>query len=105
MTRFLIDFEWFKDSKGYRVVPAYDGYRARIIGNGGRRIAYRPLEKTDLLYALFANVKSLDDLLEFVGKFGPLTANAFPDIYGPHPGFDGPPEDRAYGEYIDSDLE
>jgi hypothetical protein len=109
MAGFLIDFEWFRDSKGYRVVPAYDGFRARIIGNGGRRVAYRPLEKTDLLYALFARVKTLADLLDFVGKFGPLTADAFPDFYwpqrrGPDGRLDGPPEDRGYGEYIDSDL-
>jgi hypothetical protein len=63
-----IDFEWSRDAKGYRLE------HGRIIGNGGKRLAYRPLEQFDTLYNVFAKTQQTPKgLLDFVEKFGRLT--------------------------------
>jgi hypothetical protein len=68
MPSLYIDFEWSRDAKGYRLE------HGRIIGNGGKRLAYRPLEEFDKLYNVFAKTaQNSEGLLDFVQKFGRLT--------------------------------
>ena len=75
-----IAFSSHKDGSGYRLVkggslsggkPPFDV----IMPNGGERILIRPIEMVDMLYMIFANVKSVEGLLEFVEKFGLLGDN------------------------------
>ena len=40
---------------------------------------YRPLEKYDLLYIAFANVKTPDDIFQFVKLYGPLASTGWGD--------------------------
>ena len=94
---FDIDFEWWRDTAGYRYVPADPGkpklsemsalYKiieplmqgkgrpARIVPCGGKLIPCRPLEKGgDKLYRIFASLGSTDEgVFDFVNRFGPLT--------------------------------
>jgi hypothetical protein len=99
MRQLLIDFEWHRDSEGYRLLDALPpappktyihpifkfpveesllardwGKPERIILCGGRLVAYRPLEQFDSLFKQFAKVADARGLLAFVEKFGPLTA-------------------------------
>jgi hypothetical protein len=63
-----IDFEWSRDAKGYRLE------RGRIVGNGGKRLAYRPLDEFPTLYNVFAKTpQTPKGALDFVQKFGRLT--------------------------------
>jgi hypothetical protein len=91
-----IDFEWWSDDAGYDYVSAEPGWVAmspldkltssgllggkngerpdRIIRRGGKLIAYRPFEKVNGLYRIFANKgTTVAGLLEFIHRFGPLT--------------------------------
>jgi hypothetical protein len=61
-----IDLEWSVDTKGYRLD------HGRIIGNGGKRRSYR-VKEFPKLYTIFAKVKTPEDVLGFVHKFGRLT--------------------------------
>jgi hypothetical protein len=79
MTAFSIDFDWFRCPQGYRVVRSGDIERRIanpddlwIIPNSDERVFYRPLEKYDLLYIAYAQVKTLDHLLKFINLYGPL---------------------------------
>jgi hypothetical protein len=85
MAIFLPDFEWFRCPDGYRVARAGEIAPGAsnpedlwIAPRSKQRISYRPLEKYDLLYVAFANVKTPDELADFVKLYGPL-ANALPD--------------------------
>ncbi len=99
MPQYLIDFEWQRDKKGYRlldperpaapkkdihpifrfpmeetILSAHWGKARRIVRCGGQLESYRPLEQFDSLFKLFANAAAdPPGLLEFVQKFGPLT--------------------------------
>lgn len=88
-----IDFEWWRDAKGYRLVPASVtaqstviahplGIRAgvgrhqryRIVRLGGQLQSYKPFEAYGAtLYKMFARIKKPTEMMDFVGKFGPLT--------------------------------
>jgi hypothetical protein len=95
---FSIDFEWWRDDAGYRYVPAAPGnpepsemsplYKliepirsaisggrpARIVRRGGKLVPYRPFDKVDRLYRIFASLGTTgEELLDFVNRFGPLT--------------------------------
>jgi hypothetical protein len=93
---FSIDFEWWRDDAGYRYVPAAPGnpepcemsalYQmiapimgragkpARIVRRGGKLVPYRPFDKVDGLYKIFARLGTTgEELLDFVNRFGPLT--------------------------------
>ncbi len=82
MAEFLLDFEWFRCPDGYRVVRAGDLTGGQIpnpddlwiAAKSDKRAVYRPLEKYDLLYVAFANLKSLDEVVKFVNLYGPLRA-------------------------------
>jgi hypothetical protein len=77
MTAFSIDFEWFRCPDGYRLVPRGSLRRSdppddRIVARSDRTAAYRPFDHFDSLYKEFAEVKTADDLLGFVKRFGLL---------------------------------
>jgi hypothetical protein len=77
MPKVSIEFSWYKDASGYRLVsagslagpgkPPFDV----IVPNGGERMPIRPMEIPDI-YIVFAYVDSAEKLLEFVEKFGLL---------------------------------
>jgi len=77
MTAFSIDFEWFRCPDGYRLVPGGslgrdDPPTDRIVARSDRTAAYRPFDYFGSLYKEFAKVKTADDLLGFVKRFGLL---------------------------------
>ena len=84
MPDLTLDFTWYKDPKGYRLVPAKfhksvmdvpmrDIEPARIVRNRGALQSYRPLE-IPALFDRFINTATTESgVLEFVQKFGPLT--------------------------------
>jgi hypothetical protein len=81
MRDLVIDFTWYQDPKGYRLIPAKpvpsrDIVPARIIGNGGPLKSYRPLDD-QTMFTRFAAIRSEQDVFRFVEKFGPLTRNGF----------------------------
>jgi hypothetical protein len=95
MALFNIDFEWWKDAKGYRLVAAKaatpakwitpDGFEwkpsllervgipPRIVPNGGKRVPNQPLKKWSELYKAFASVRTAEEALHFVCNYGLLT--------------------------------
>src|SRR5262249_19032374 len=89
MPDLALDFTWYRDPKGYRLipakipkvrpgqsimdVPASDIEPARIVRNGGELQSYRPLEIPNLVGRFINNATSEKGVLEFVEKFGPLT--------------------------------
>jgi len=87
MTSLDIDFEWWRDDRGYRLIPSHPppddptfgllgnlGRSARIIRNGGNQVPYRPFDSSDRLFHIFAALGTTEDgLLEFVCRYGPLT--------------------------------
>jgi hypothetical protein len=77
MRAFSIDFEWFRCRDGYRLVPrgsvrCGDPPMDRIVASSDRTETYRPFDHFDSLYKEFAKVKTADDLLGFVKRFGLL---------------------------------
>jgi hypothetical protein len=92
MPDLTVDFKWYRDPKGYRLVaakvprrgqswreildtPASEIAPARIVRNGGALQSYRPLEIPDLFDRFIRMARSENGVLEFVEKFGPLTVN------------------------------
>jgi hypothetical protein len=107
----LIDFDWWRDSRGYRLVqdrpsaPAdgetspplsheliphplgnrvvFESKPIRLVRLGGDLIHYRPLERFETLFKIFANeVRAPRDVLDFVQKFGPLTTGGHDENIG-----------------------
>ncbi len=79
MSDVTLDLDWFRCPHGYRIVRAGEVQSQMpnpddlwIVPKSEERISYRPLEKYDLLYVAFANVKTPDDLFKFVNHYGPL---------------------------------
>jgi hypothetical protein len=99
-----IDFEWWRDEAGYRLVAAEppdmrpimnpffhrpaeptamgsSGKPQRVVSNGGRRIVYRPLLKFDRLCKAFASVSTPEHVFHFISSYGPLTDRGLrPDL-------------------------
>jgi hypothetical protein len=95
MTVPQIDFTWHRDAKGYRLIPEKprparrpgqsemdwilarkfsDIQPARVVGNGGPRRPYKPLDKFPDLFKIFAKIsRTPEGVLDFISKFGPLT--------------------------------
>lgn len=107
MPSLLIDFEWWRDRKGYRLLPkvspepieplmhpmfnklvpptlaqiALSQKPERIVRRGGSLESYRPLDRYETLYSFYAkNAQSADGLLAFIKKFGPLTESGLKDL-------------------------
>lgn len=92
MPNLTFDFSWYKDSKGYRLTPAKpinvkrgqsifdavmtatatDIQPVRIVGKGGPLRRCQPL-KIENLFKRFSDIKTEEDVLKFVGTYGPLT--------------------------------
>jgi hypothetical protein len=77
MKAFSIDLEWFRCPDGYRLVPrgpfgSHGPPMDRVVASSDRTDAYRPFDHFDSLYKEFAKVKTADDLLGFVKRFGLL---------------------------------
>jgi hypothetical protein len=79
----LIDLSWHRDAAGYELLAEVEGEGAtllsastakpeRIVPRGGKIIRYEPM-KLEALCLMFASVRTPDDLLEFIEKYGPLT--------------------------------
>lgn len=89
-----INFEWWIDEAGYRLVDAepdkpamrlVDGLEVPVgflemmgrpqcvVANGGKRRSTQPLKKFDLLYKAFASLKTPEEVLRFVEIYGYLT--------------------------------
>jgi hypothetical protein len=86
MTDILLDmerFEWFRCPDGYRLMPPSLERKGvshepqgivpnSIVPNSDENLSYRPFAQTDTLYIAFAKLKTSDDLLGFMNRFGPL---------------------------------
>jgi hypothetical protein len=95
MTAPKIDFTWYRDAKGYRLIPerprparrpqqttmdwllstkSSDIQPARVVGKGGPLRSDRPLDKFPELFKIFVEIpRTPEGVLEFINKFGPLT--------------------------------
>jgi hypothetical protein len=88
MPDLTLDFTWYRDPKGYRLVPAKlprrgqsimdvpmgDIEPARVVRNRGPLQSYRPLDHFPALFDRFINTATSEaGVLAFVEKFGPLT--------------------------------
>jgi hypothetical protein len=74
MLEFKISFDFHKFAEGYVLQPApSDSDRGNLILPKGRAPGrYISFEKFDSLYSVFAKLRTQDDLLAFVDKFGLL---------------------------------
>ena len=84
MRQLAIDFEWSRDSQGYKRVPGpypetdiedvdWGGTPERIVRHGGKLVPYKPLEMIDTLYLVYASIKTANEAFDFVSRYGPLT--------------------------------
>lgn len=79
-----IELIWHRDTTGYKILSAIPANPKatialsretpeRIVANGGKKIAYRPLEKHPCLFSEFAEIKqTARGVLAFVNKYGRL---------------------------------
>ena len=69
----MIEFTWYRDEKGYYLLPETPRAPARIVGKGGSRQPYRPLE-IPTLFRRFAKIqKTPTGVLGFIEEFGLLS--------------------------------
>jgi len=79
MSRLVIELDWWRDPKGYRLVQSGQPKAPRVLRNGKGHDPkdfrpIRPLASTDSLFRIFANMASTPDgVLDFVQRYGPLT--------------------------------
>jgi hypothetical protein len=90
MTTISLAFKWYRDPKGYRLIPAKpikrrpgqsnldtlveDAPVALIVRNGGPFQSYQPLDKFPRLFRYFIDMaRSEDGVLKFIETYGPLT--------------------------------
>jgi hypothetical protein len=89
MPDLTIDFTWYRDPKGYRLIPAKPSRLrpgqsildvpmteiapARIVRNRGKLQSYRPLEIPDLFNRFTKMGASEAGVLKFIETYGPLT--------------------------------
>jgi hypothetical protein len=77
MLEFQILFDFQRYAEGYALEPDPSGAKGSAPGNiiipkGVAPLSYLPFEKFDSLYSVFAKVRTEDELLAFVTKFGLL---------------------------------
>jgi hypothetical protein len=79
MAQLVIEFDWTRDPKGYRLVETRQPKMLRVVRNGKGHDQKdfepsRPLSSTDFLFKIFANTATTPEgVLDFVGWFGSLT--------------------------------
>ncbi len=79
MARTAIEFDWFRDPKGYQLAETGRPKMLCVVrkgaGHGPRDLeAGRPLDLTDQLFMIFAKTATTPErVLDFVQRFGPLT--------------------------------
>lgn len=90
----LIDFQWFRDSKGYvlqdelkapepkgaRTVLSGFVYPRRIERKGGKKCWYNPILENPGLFREFADLKTEFQLLKFAERYGMLTNAPWEDV-------------------------
>jgi hypothetical protein len=65
------NFVWRRDLNGYRLWKG----QTRVVASGAKTEDYKPLERNESLFGRFASIQPTPvGLLEFITKFGPLTA-------------------------------
>jgi len=77
MADFLLEMEWRVCVDGYRIAPApktSDGPEI-LVSNCNTYRVYKPFQKYDMLYSAFARLKTRDDLLKFINRFGALRSS------------------------------
>lgn len=90
MADVFIDLEWFRCPEGYRFTTAGDAFPGKnwrktwpdldeevLARNSGVCAPYRPLDQSGGgdLYLIFANIRSKENLWQFVQQFGPISSN------------------------------
>jgi hypothetical protein len=81
MAQLVIEFDCYRDAKGYRLVETQ--HSMRVVRNGKGRDPKdfqhsRPLSATDSAFRIFANIATTPaGVLEFVQRFGPLTSHSW----------------------------
>src|SRR5947207_11113055 len=78
-----IKLNWYRDSKGYRLVDR-GKHGLRIVGRGGKLDPTHPIAENDKVYFAFSKLKSPSQILDFVGKYGLLVEPAY-DVEIPLP--------------------
>jgi hypothetical protein len=78
MARVVIEFDWVRDPKGYRLAEVGRPKMLCVVRNGAGHgpkdlLPSRPLERTNQLFKIFANAATPERVLDFVQNFGPLT--------------------------------
>jgi hypothetical protein len=71
MPKISIDFKWFRDSKGFEII-SHGRDEMWVVRKGGALVSFKPL-RIETLYRVFADVRTENQLLDFVNKNGPLT--------------------------------
>jgi hypothetical protein len=83
MDDLLLNKEWFRCPDGYGLEHSPErkdtrgGLGERIVAHSRNIVSYRPFAQYDMLWSAFAEVKSTDDLVRFLQKFGPLEVEWF----------------------------
>jgi hypothetical protein len=83
MAQIVIEFDWTRDPKGYRLVDTGRSKMLRVVRNGKGHSPkdydhIRPLDKNDSLFSFFAQTANTPDgVLDFVTRFGPLTPDGW----------------------------
>jgi len=79
MAQLVIEFDWARDPKGYRLAEVGRRRMLKVVRNGKGHTPKdfqhcRPLSLTDQLFRIFANTATTPKgVLEFVQRYGPLT--------------------------------
>jgi hypothetical protein len=90
MIDILGEFEWFRDPKGYRIVP-FSSFKIRehvlkgrdvewVVPKGAAKtqVSYQPFARGGDLCTAFASVKTREELLNFIHSHGLLTSTGEP---------------------------
>jgi hypothetical protein len=76
MGDFLLDMEWHVCLDGYHREPSALGWMCpeRLVANSESIRTYEPFQKYEMLYSAFAKLKTQDDVLGFINRFGPINS-------------------------------
>jgi hypothetical protein len=88
MAHVPIEFDWWRDPKGYRLEETGSPKMLCVVRNGtghgpGDLLLLRPLNTTDVLFKIFAKTATTPEgVLNFVQRFGPLTWDGWGETGG-----------------------